>query len=225
MLAPLIVISGTGTSIGKTHISCALLQNAGQDRRVFGYKPIESGIIATSPSDAKRLADASTFHVQHWPGVQLAAPLSPDIAATLEGKVLDWSAVVAFTFALRADGVSVLVELPGGLFTPITPQLRNIDGVLALEPTATLVIAPDRLGVLHDVGAVIAGANHIRVPISAIGLVMPDQNDASTGRNAEALRRLLDVPVLGPWPRAPVEALRDREATATAVRLWLGLQD
>ncbi len=226
MLAPLIVITGTGTGIGKTHIACALLQCAGQhDERVFGYKSVESGVVATHPSDATRLADASTFHVQHWPGVQLAASLSPDMAAALEDKSLDWPAVVAFTFGLRKDGIAVLVELPGGLFTPITPELRNIDAVSALEPSATLVIAPDRLGVLHDVGAVIAGAKYLGAPISAIGLVMPERHDASTGRNAEVLRRLLDMPVLGPWPRARIDALRHLDATAAAVRFWLGGPD
>jgi len=221
MLAPLIVITGTGTGIGKTHIACALLRCAGRERRVFGYKPIESGLSSTQLSDAERLAEASTFHVQHWPGLRLAAPLSPDMAAKLEGKTLDWAAVVAFTLQLRMSGVAILVELPGGLFTPISSELRNIDGVLALKPTATLLVASDRLGVLHDVGAAIAGAQHVRVPISGIGLVEPEQRDLSTGQNAGSLHRLLDVAVLGTWGRSPVDALQHVDATKAVVRSWL----
>jgi len=84
-----------------------------------------------------------------------------------------------------------------------------------------LLVAPDRLGVLHDVGAATAGAKHLRVPISGIGLVEPERHDPSTGQNADALRRLMDVPVFGAWVRAPVDALEHVEATAAVVQRWL----
>ncbi len=219
MLAPLIVVTGTGTNIGKTHIACALLRRAGRTHRVFGYKPIESGVRGGTPSDATRLAEASTFHVKHPPTLQLAAALSPHRAAELENRSLPWEQVTAFVRMLREQGVAVLLELPGGLFTPLTQDMLNIDTLDTLGPSATLLLAPDRLGVLHDVGATLAGAAHKAVRITAVGLVYPAQPDASTDGNASDLKRFIGVPVIGTW--AWSTNLDDDGATTNAVALWL----
>jgi dethiobiotin synthetase len=223
MLAPLIVVTGTGTGIGKTHIACAVLRRVGDHQLVFGYKPVESGVSETCTSDAERLASVSTFHVKHPPGLQLSAAVSPHLAARLEGKVLDWSKVVEFTRDLRSQGVAVLLELPGGLFTPLSDELRSVDGLALLHPSATLLVAPDRLGVLHDVGAAITGAKHVGVAIAAIGLVTPETSDPSTGRNAQELSLFVDIPILGPWSRASVEDLQRSEATIAVMSCWLGV--
>ncbi len=211
----LIVVTGTGTGIGKTHVSCALLRCA--SGRVFGYKPIESGVDGTSPSDAEKLAAASKFHVKQFPSYRLRAPISPHLAARLEGVVIDLAAVTRFVRALRDGGVDVLVELPGGLFTPLSDSLRNVDAIALLKPTLAVLIAPDRLGVLHDVGAALSS----KPPIGLVGLVAPENADASTGTNASELERL-GTTLIGTWPRADVETLATCNATISLVDRWVG---
>ena len=59
-----IVLVGTGTGIGKTHLGVALVQAlAAAGIEVAGLKPVESG-VGTGPSDADLLAGASSFHVK-----------------------------------------------------------------------------------------------------------------------------------------------------------------
>jgi len=222
MSGALIIVTGTGTGIGKTHIARAIL-HAARDRSVLGYKPIESGVVdSVGTTDGEWLARASTFHVKHRPELRLRAAISPHLAAEREGVALDWSSVARFVGEVRAQGVDVLVELPGGLFTPLTATARNVDVLASLAPTATLLVAPDRLGVLHDVGAALAGARHVGARLDAIALIAPDVSDASTSTNERELARFVDVPIVGTWPRATPEALAAHDTTMRVLyTYWL----
>jgi dethiobiotin synthetase len=222
MRAPLIVVTGTGTGIGKTHVACAALTAAARRGQVFGYKPVESGLSEPGPTDSERLDACSSFHVQHSPGLRLQAPLSPQAAAKMEGATLDWPAIRYFVGATREGGVAVLVELPGGLFTPLAEGFRNVDAVRTLDPTAVVLLAPNRLGVLHDVGAALAGAAHLRATIHGVGLVAPETPDVSTPHNARDLEGAPGPVWLGEWPRGSVTDLADAPATANLLALWLG---
>ncbi len=211
MTAPLLLVTGTGTGIGKTHIGEALLLAWGRTARVVGYKPIESGVATGEGADARRLRVASSFHVKHRvPTFAFQAPLSPHLAARREGRSIDLAAVVDAVRALRASCDGVLVELPGGLFTPLTDAACNLDLALGLCPTAVVLVAPDRLGVLHDVGAATVAALARGLPIAALALSAAERPDLSSGTNAIEIRHL--------WPRTPVLAL-PRDHVAKLARL------
>ena len=218
-MSSLLVIAGTGTGVGKTHVSCALLRawSAG-GASVSGYKPIESGVDGSGPTDQDQLDAAATFHVKH-PRLELRAPLSPHLAARDQGITLDWRPCIEHATALRAACAGVLVELAGGLFTPLTDTTRNADLAVALHPTSLVLVALDRLGVLHDVDVCLRAAPDLR--IRAIALNVPATPDASTGRNAEELTRLLGRPVVT-FPRAdPADprSIAAAQQLMTAVRL------
>ena len=209
MSARLIVVAGTGTEIGKTHLAEALLRAMGAaGLRVAGLKPVESGVGA-GESDRARLSRASTFHVQPF-GVALKAPVSPHRAAREEGVTLPLDALAAGIEATRSDADFVLVELAGGLFTPLSPSMLNADFALRLAPDFLLLVAPDRLGVLHDVLATTRAAAATALRIDGIALVQPERRDASTGTNAAELAAFAPVPVLATVPRAAPSTLAAR---------------
>jgi dethiobiotin synthetase len=220
-----VVMSGTGTGIGKTHLGETVLRALGRlVPRVAGVKPVESGVEDGVPTDARRLADASTFHVKQET-IALREPVSPHRAARLEGIAID---VPSIARGLRsaADAVDVLlVELPGGLFTPLSDDHLNADLVASLQPTALLLAAPDRLGVLHDVLSTLLAAQTMDLAITGVVLVTPAQVDASTGTNAEELARLSSIRILPTVPRAPVTALAHHPAIGTLARLILRSSD
>jgi dethiobiotin synthetase len=204
MSGRLIVIAGTGTSIGKTHFAEALLRawTAGRPRtRVAGIKPIESGLAGGTVSDAARLAAVSTFHVKQF-GYTLSAPLSPHLAARDEGIEIRIPPILdAVRNAVeQADGV--VVELAGGLFTPLAPDVCNAHLAVALAPETLLLVAPDRLGVLHDVAAATRAASTLPLRIDGLVMVAPEHRDPSTGRNAQEAARVSGVPVVAVVPRA-----------------------
>lgn len=218
MPSPLIVVTGTGTEIGKTHASVALLLRWGITSRVCGVKPIETGVVpGAEGDDARRLREASTFHVKRPFGRSFEPPVSPHLAARAAGVVIDSPGIVGEVASIRADAEGVLVELAGGLFSPLATGLANADVARDLAPTAVVLVAPDRLGVLHDIGAATRAARACGLRLTGVILMAPLTADASTGRNAAEVSLVTDVPVLASYPRASAAELANLPQTAAAL--------
>jgi dethiobiotin synthetase len=203
----LVLVTGTGTEIGKTHFSDALLRAfTALGVRAAGLKPVESGVTEGADTDAARLARASAFHVKH-PAYSFPQPVSPHLAARADGRTIDLDRVRDWVDTARGDADLTLVELAGGLFSPLTDELLNADLARRLQPEAILLVAPDRLGVLHDVVATSRAARAEGLVLKGTVLVTPAAPDASTGRNAPELPLLTGLPVLAVLPRAPAPDL------------------
>ena len=212
----IVVVSGTGTEVGKTHVAAALLAAWGESRRVIGYKPVETGVLGGPGSegeDGRRLARASTFHVKQAVFRQtFAEPISPHLAAR-RGKVrIDLRRIATQGQTLAAAAEGVVVELAGGLFTPLGPGAVNADLVRSLKPARLILVVPDRLGVLHDAGAALFAARHMGVGIHGLVVSAPAKADASTGTNAAELERAVMAPVLAMFPRAAQGSAVTRKA-------------
>ncbi|MBS2015518.1 MAG: dethiobiotin synthase [Deltaproteobacteria bacterium] len=212
MSAPLVVVSGTGTEIGKTHVATALLlawRRRDPAARLAGLKPVESGVVDGVAEDGRTLEQASTFHVKRFRAPYLLArAVSPHLAARDEGVAVELPPIVAYVEAVRAEADGVLVELAGGLFSPLSATLSNLDVADALRPTVHILVAPDRLGVLHDVAAAVRAARATRTRYAPTGIVLvaPARPDLSTGTNADELRMVTDLPVVAVVPRGTHEA-------------------
>ena len=215
----LVLVTGTGTGIGKTHVAEAILRALPRTAKVVGLKPVESGVEDGVLSDADRLARGATFHVQHF-RIALRTPVAPSVAARREGVVIDVDRLRAEVARVRGLADVTLVELPGGLFSPFVDRLLNADFASGLQPDATLLVAPDRLGVIHDAVATVSAARARGFALRALLLVAPEVPDASTGTNAGELASLLpDLPLV-PVPRgAPDELARTPEVARLATAL------
>lgn len=219
-MSHLIVVAGTGTDIGKTHVSEALLLAWGaRGLRTSGLKPVESGVGGASLTDAARLDAAATFHVKAA-GVALPEALSPHLAARRAGVPIDLSALRLAVSRVRHRVDLLLVELAGGLFSPLTATRGNADFAALLRPDTVMLVAPDRLGVLHEILATTRAASLVPLAVDAVVLVAPDRPDASTGTNAGELRPRLPIPVIATVPRGEVPALARGREIGRIVR-WL----
>jgi dethiobiotin synthetase len=218
----LVVVTGVGTGIGKTHVARAILRAWGRVEPVLGYKPVESGVAGAVGEDEAVLRDASTFHVKHPPlQVRLGAPVSPHLAARLEGRVVPLEEIVREVETLRAM-TTMVVELPGGLFSPLTDQRTGADLVRDVRPDVVLLVAPNRLGVLHDVGAVSRACRGV-LPLDGVVLCAPIAEDASTATNGRELERTTGRRVLASLPRGSPEALVSSGALDSLVEYCRGL--
>lgn len=220
MAARLVVVAGTGTGIGKTHLAEALLVALGRrGLKVAGVKPVETGFDGGPASDEARLAKASSFHVKHT-GVRFVDPVSPHLAAREAGQPISLGRLVAEIEAVRATADLVLAELAGGLFSPLSDTETNADLAKALRADVLLLVAPDRLGVLHDLIAATRAAQAGSLGVDGVALVAPGHPDTSTGRNAAEIARMRAICLFGSVRRAPVEDLaRDPELLAIASRV------
>lgn len=159
MTARRILIAGTGTEVGKTTLGIALARHLSQRQsRVLALKPFETGFEDPSRSDAGRLSLAAGHRLlapmQSW-----AEPVAPMRAALNSGHPVRLADVAGWVAALEAElkPQITLIETAGGLFTPLSTTETNLDLISALNPAQWVLVARNRLGVLHDaIGCVLA---------------------------------------------------------------------
>lgn len=195
-----LVLLGTGTGVGKTHLGSLLVRVwAERGHPAWGLKPIESG-VSEEPNeltDADRLWPVAR-RPPGWPSHQhaLRDPVSPHLAARREGIELSVDATLAWVIdaekrlmALHDNATHAmsLVETAGGAFTPLSPRSTCADLARALGPAFVILVAPDALGVLHDVSAALLGLHAAGCPVHAVVLSESRPEDASTGTNSREL--------------------------------------
>lgn len=207
-----VIILGTGTNVGKTYVSSCLARGLRlAEARVLALKPIESGVEPGNDGDAGELARAAGHALPASPW-RLRRPVSPHLAAREQGLELRLSDVVDWVEQQEREASPqlTLIESAGGAFSPLARGATNVDLALALEPALWLLIAPDALGVLHDLTATLKALP--RAP-DAVLLSGARASDASTGTNTEELARLGIVEVL--------ETLARGANSAPAAVRWL----
>jgi dethiobiotin synthetase len=216
-----IVVVGTGTDIGKTHVTCCLLR-AGRPRtgasalRTGAYKPIATGFTDVCEDATRHAAASGMPYVAPTYGYR--RPVSPHLAAREEGRPIDLARVRARADELAAGLDVQIVEGAGGLFSPLGPGVTNVDLVRALGPAMIVLVAPDRLGVLHDLGAAIAGARAAGLDAPAVVLSAPAAPDDATGTNAAELSAIGLADVVAVFPRAADDAPESLAAAAAVLR-------
>ncbi|MEW2552604.1 dethiobiotin synthase [Streptomyces zhihengii] len=173
-----IVVTGTGTEIGKTVVTAAVatLAVAG-GRSVAVLKPAQTGVAPGEPGDAAevvRLAGAVTAaELARFP-----EPLAPATAARRAGLApVGPERVAAAARDLEAEHDLVLIEGAGGLLVRFDDDGSTLADVAVLLGAPVLVVVPAGLGTLN-----------------------------TTALTAEALRARGLAPlgvVIGSWPAAP----------------------
>jgi dethiobiotin synthetase len=189
-----VAVAGTGTSVGKTHV-CQALSHHGRGTIVV-WKPIESGAGDTEELRRAGPTEAALYSFRE--------PISPHLAARREGASIDLDRIVRVAHELAAE--VLVIETAGGLFSPLGVGVTNADLIRALAPDRVLLVAPDRLGVLHDVGAAVTAARAVGLAIDSVVLSAPEMADASTHTNRRELENTVGIRVAAEFPRARFDA-------------------
>lgn len=199
------VVFGTGTGVGKTHVAVGLvdcLSRRGEE--VVGLKPIETGtaVAGQDTLDADKLSQVS-FHVKQpmpHPLYAFDDPVTPSLAARRAGQAIDPALVAAWVDRARAADetpVHAVIETAGGVFSPLGPALDNYHLALALGPAHWVLVASNRLGVLHDVAATLRAMAALGRTPEWLILNASSEPDASSPTNLEELRAMgITLPIL-----------------------------
>jgi dethiobiotin synthetase len=83
-----------------------------------------------------------------------------------------------------------VIETAGGVFSPISADASNFDLARSLEPASWILVAPDALGVLHDLSAALEAMRARGRSPDQIILSQARLPDASTGSNGRELALL-----------------------------------
>jgi dethiobiotin synthetase len=193
---PALFVTGTGTDIGKTYVSCALIRAMkAKGVIVDAFKPVVSGFDPkdAAGSDPARLAAAlgdpgAVFRIAPR---RYRAPLSPNIAARLEGQILVLDDMVIDAVARAAelrDGL-LLVEGAGGVMSPLTDHETNLDMIAALG-APVLLVAGSSLGTISHVLTALVALRAARARVAAV--VISESLDApDLTQTAQALTPFL----------------------------------
>ena len=179
----IIIVSGTGTGVGKTIVTAALAALAAADgQRVAVVKPAQTGIDTGEETDletVRRLSGVTDLHeLARFPD-----PLSPEAAARTAGlSPLDLAAAARHIGDLAASRELVLVEGAGGLLVRYDPAGGTIADLAGLLDAPVLVVTTAGLGTL----------NHTALTLEAL---------ATRGLRCAGV-------VIGSWPARPELAER-----------------
>jgi len=175
-LPPVLVVSGTGTEVGKTVVTAAVAAlAAGRGTRVAVVKPVQTGESPGPAGDlrtVRRLSGVTDTHEL----ARFPHPLSPEAAARAAGRPpLDLAAAAIFIKQLEAD--LILVEGAGGLLVRYDPAGTTIADLAAMLGAPVLVVTTPGLGTL----------NHTALTLEAL---------SARGLTAAGV-------VIGAWPAEP----------------------
>jgi len=197
-----LVVTGTGTGVGKTVVTAAVAALA-RDRgsRVAVVKPGQTGVALGEPGDlqeVRRLALVDDLH-EH---ARFPDPLAPAAAARVSG--LPPVDVVASVEAIRrlADTHDlVLVEGAGGLLVRYDDDGATIADWARLLGAPVLVVVHASLGTLNHTALTLEALAHRG--LVAAGVVVgawPDEPDLATRCNVRDLETLAARPLAGAVP-------------------------
>ncbi|MEU0408499.1 dethiobiotin synthase [Streptomyces griseorubiginosus] len=199
---PVLVITGTGTEVGKTVTTAAVAAAAlAAGRTVAVLKAAQTGVRPDEPGDAEevaRLAGAVTkAELARFP-----EPLAPATAARRAGLTPVRPAEIAEAAAkLATDHDLVLVEGAGGLLVRFDEEGGTLADAAQLLRAPVLVVASAGLGTLNTTE--LTARELRRRELDLAGVVIgswPDSPDLASRCNVGDLPAVSGAPLLGALP-------------------------
>jgi dethiobiotin synthetase len=202
-------ITGTDTGVGKTLVTCALMQLARQrGDKVGAMKPIAAGAIETENG----WINDDVIALRKCLNVEIAQAdlnpycfrdaIAPHIAAAKENISIDLHKISTSLEKIRSVSDCVFVEGAGGFRVPLNDKLDMADLAVALNLPVILVVGM-RLGCLNH-------ALLTQDAIRAHGLKLAgwvantiDPNMPVFDENIETLKQRIHAPLLGIIPFFP----------------------
>lgn len=197
---PGLFITGTDTGVGKTVVACALargLREAGIDVGVM--KPVETGVPAEGPADARALMRAADVRdpLELVCPLQFDLPAAPEAASRDAGRAIEFDRIRLAFEALSSRHDFLIVEGAGGILVPFDEKTTMADLAKRLE-LPVLVVARTSLGTI----------NHTLLTLEAcaarglelVGVVLSHSTGVlsrADAINLEVLKRALGARLIG----------------------------
>lgn len=197
----IMIVSGTGTGVGKTILTAAiatLARQAGQ--RVAVIKPVQTGLRPGEPGDLaciRRLvgADVTCRELRRFP-----APLSPEAAAReSDHPSLPFKEIETAAQTLAQSHDLVLVEGAGGLLVRFDEHGHTLADAAAQLSAPVVVAACPGLGTLNTSALTIEAMRQRQ--LQSAGIVI---GSWPTGADMACWSNLLDLPVVAGAPLSGV---------------------
>jgi dethiobiotin synthetase len=200
-------VTSTGTDIGKTYVASGIIRAARKaGRQANAIKPIMSGYNPAHPenSDAGKLLIAmdkkvtadSVAAIAPW---RYLAPVSPDLAAAMEGRVISLPQVLTFCEAASGSAPDMmLIEGVGGVMVPLDRWHTVRDWIAGLHIPA-LLVAGSYLGAISHILTAAEALTTRGIVIAAVVISESDISPVRPEDIAAAVTKFL--------PRTPIHII------------------
>ena len=228
-LTSVVLVTGTGTGVGKTLVTAALAVVARErGSTVAVVKPAQTGVGPGDPGDVDEVRRLVGDDVTTHELVRLRDPLSPEAAARREGASLppvavhakrigEIAAVTEVVFVEGAGGLLVRLDQRGGTLADLGTGLRY-KGV----GCGVVLVASAGLGTLNTASLTAEALAARSLPL--LGVVIgawPDEPGLAEESNLVDLPRVTGAPL---WGRIPEGAGRlSRAEFRAGVTEWFDL--
>jgi len=201
-------VTGTDTNVGKTVVCAALMHRYREYFPLRYWKPVQTGVEEQDDTATVRHLGECTDAEILDQGVRLKHPLSPHLAAELEGETIELARVCRI-IAGKAAEVHWIVEGAGGVLVPLNERdfMINLMKTLRLP---VVVVARTELGTINHTLLTIEALRQRGLPI--VGLVLVGEPQPGTRKSIEQYGKIIvigEMPhfnelspvILGAWAR------------------------
>ena len=198
-------VTGTDTEVGKTAVSCAILEAAAKSGySTAAVKPVAAGCDEQGHNeDALQLMQSMTAELDYEQvnPVALAPAIAPHIAAAQAGKTMQASRLAGLCRGVMTSGADlVLVEGAGGWRVPLSPRetLADLAGELGV---GVILVVGMRLGCINHALLTAEAVHRDGLPLAGWVANEPGERMSCYAENLDTLKQLLPAPCLGEVPR------------------------
>jgi dethiobiotin synthetase len=207
-------VTATGTDVGKTFVARGMIrQLRTRGLAVDALKPVITGYDPETVhlSDTGRLLAAlgralTPRQINQVSPIRLREPLSPDQAARIEGRPIDFNALNAFCRAAvsRHKG-ALLIEGIGGIMVPLDDRHTVLDLMIEIDVPAILVTG-SYVGTLSHTLTALDVLKRNAIKIVAVVVNESLGSAATLDDTADTIRRFTDNIDVFALPRLADEA-------------------
>lgn len=197
-----VFVTGTDTGIGKTYVAASIAKAArGRGIDVGVMKPVSAG-GREDVHILKAAADVDDPDDLVNP-VALQQPLSPDIAAEVEGVTVDITSIYTAFARLTGQHDWLVVEGAGGILVPVTADVSIVDLAVRFA-FPVLIVARAALGTINHTRLTIEALQHRGLSIAGVVYNAADDGEQglSATRSPATIEAHTGVPTLGSIPHA-----------------------
>lgn len=204
-------VTATGTDVGKTFVARGMIRHLrARGLAVDALKPVITGFDPQTAhlSDTGRLLAAlgkalTPRQINQVSPIRLREPLSPDHAARVEGRAIDFKALNTFCrAAISRHKGALLIEGIGGIMVPLDDRHTVLDWMIEIDVPA-IVVTGSYVGTLSHTLTALDVLERNALKVAAVVVNESPGSAATLDGTADTIRRFtdnLDVFVL---PRLP----------------------
>jgi len=216
-------ITGTNTEVGKTFVTCEMLEYLVKSKKsIAAFKPVETGCNKNNkilqPNDSKRFFKVlgKTLSLDLINPYRFIPPISPNRAIRLAKKNITLNDYCDKLNLLKTFDY-ILIEGAGGLCSPLSCDGLNIDFAKKVKMDSILV-ARDEIGVINNVILSINTFIKYKLNLKAIVLNRINPKQPHGMDNVKELRSFTNIPIIQIIKGSPTERAVKKLLNLTLLR-------